>query len=323
VQEHDAASTSKSARVESDGARASIAFSKLSAGPFSGELVLRFYAGSPFIHVEAAMGLEENLVAYIYDFTLDGDWKSVSWKDNVTEQWTRVVPEGAPEAGGVRNRAIFGESRRGMRRRLPPPHAFFFPRDHTVNFKFAQVGKNRFGLRQDPRAVPGHQGAYIPVGRRAAGRRSAWPAFVWLGDGTPEAALEQAEEVHARRRVQAGGRALHVHQPLARAARDERAGRQGRRGRRRRRSSRRMNVNIVHLAEFHGDGNPNDPGPKRLPQMKKMFDGVPRLFGREALFIPGEEANAPSSTCRRPKGNPRRPLALPLPEARLSHARRG
>src|SRR5262245_15164361 len=59
VKSHDAALDLKSARVESAGARASIALSKLSAGPFSGELVLRFYAGSPFFHVEAAMGLEE------------------------------------------------------------------------------------------------------------------------------------------------------------------------------------------------------------------------------------------------------------------------
>ena len=73
VKAHDATLALASVRVESEGARASIAFSRLSAGPFSGELVVRVYAGSPFFHVEAALSLEEKLVAYIYDFTLEGD----------------------------------------------------------------------------------------------------------------------------------------------------------------------------------------------------------------------------------------------------------
>src|SRR6185295_2933714 len=144
VKVHEAALDLKSARVESAGFRASLHFSRLSAGPFSGDLVVRFYVGSPFFHVEAAMGLEEKLVAYIYDFTLDGDWKSVAWKDNVGDQWVRVAPEGPPKPVGVRNRAIFGEAAAGSVGVFPPPHAFFFPRDHTVNFKFAQVGKGRF-----------------------------------------------------------------------------------------------------------------------------------------------------------------------------------
>jgi hypothetical protein len=53
-----------------------------------------------------------------------------------------------------------------------------------------------------------------------------------------------------------------------------------------------MNVRMVHLAEFHGDGHPRDPGPLRLPELRSMFDECRRLSDDELLLIPGEEANA-------------------------------
>jgi hypothetical protein len=52
-----------------------------------------------------------------------------------------------------------------------------------------------------------------------------------------------------------------------------------------------MGVNIVHLAEFHGDGDPDDPGPKRLPQMKGMFELCRKYSDEKVLLIPGEEGN--------------------------------
>ena len=52
-----------------------------------------------------------------------------------------------------------------------------------------------------------------------------------------------------------------------------------------------MGVSMVHLAEFHGDGHPQDPGPLRLPEMQAMFDECRRLSDGELLLIPGEEAN--------------------------------
>jgi hypothetical protein len=52
-----------------------------------------------------------------------------------------------------------------------------------------------------------------------------------------------------------------------------------------------MGVDIVHLAEFHGDGHPQDPGPLRLPEMEAMFAECRRLSDSELLLLPGEEAN--------------------------------
>src|SRR5262249_48051484 len=52
-----------------------------------------------------------------------------------------------------------------------------------------------------------------------------------------------------------------------------------------------MGVNAVHLAEFHGDGHPKDPGPLRLPELEAMFSECRRLSDDQLLLIPGEEAN--------------------------------
>ncbi len=59
-----------------------------------------------------------------------------------------------------------------------------------------------------------------------------------------------------------------------------------------------MGVEIVHLAEFHGDGHPQDPGPMRLPEMEAMFAECKRLSDGEILFLPGEEANIALGTAR-------------------------
>ncbi len=53
-----------------------------------------------------------------------------------------------------------------------------------------------------------------------------------------------------------------------------------------------LGVDIVHLAEFHGDGHPNDPGPLRLAELQAMFQECDRLSDKDLLFLPGEEANS-------------------------------
>jgi hypothetical protein len=287
VKVHDARFELSSARVESDGARASIAFSKLSAGPFSGELVVRFYAGSPFVHVEAALSLEEKLVAYLYDFTLAGDWKTVAWNDNATEQWIRVAPEGEPKPVGVRNRAIFAEAEAGSVGIFPAPHAFFFPRDVTTNLKTAQVGKGRFGLRQDPAGG----GSFVPWFDAPPGRTQRMAAFVWLGPEKAEAALERLKKyTHDDTFKPMDGRVTFTSHWHVRLTMNELAGKGA--AAEAARVFKAMNVNVVHLAEFHGDGNPSDPGPKRLPQLQKMFEVCRAHSDDRLLFIPGEEANA-------------------------------
>ena len=51
-------------------------------------------------------------------------------------------------------------------------------------------------------------------------------------------------------------------------------------------------MNIVHLAEFHGDGHPKDTGLLRLTELQTMFQECERLSDNDLLFLPGEEANS-------------------------------
>ena len=52
-----------------------------------------------------------------------------------------------------------------------------------------------------------------------------------------------------------------------------------------------MGVSMVHLAEFHGDGHPQDPGRVRLAELQAMFDECRRLSDNHLFLMPGEEAN--------------------------------
>ncbi len=291
VRQHETTLEIRGVRAESAGARAVLTLGRMSAGPFSGELRLHLYEGSPFLHFDAALGLEEKQVAYIYDFVLDGDWKSVAWKDNTTDAWMRVSPEGAAKPVGVRHRAIFGEAAAGTVGVFPAPHAFFYPHDWTANFKYAQAGKGRFGLRQDVAGGPGHQGAYIPWFDAPAGKTQHMAAFVWLGAGPPEAELERLlKYTHGDAFKAVDGRTTFTSHWHLKLTMNDLAGKPA--AAEAATIFKAMNVNVVHLAEFHGDGHPGDPGPQRLPELKHMFEVCRAHSDERLLFIPGEEANA-------------------------------
>jgi hypothetical protein len=291
VTTRDARFEPKGVRVEGAGSRATLTLGTLTAPPFAGELRVHLYSGSPFLHVDAALSLEEREVAYIYDFVLEGDWASVAWKDNLTDRWVRVAPEGAAAPVGVRHRAIFAESPAGSVGVFPAPHAFFYPHDWTTNFKFAQVGKGRFGLRQDVAGGPGHQGAYIPWFDAPAGKTQHLAAFIWLGAETPEAALGRLlNYTHGDAFKPMDGRTTFSSHWHLKLTMNDLAGKPA--AAEAAEIFKAMNVNIVHLAEFHGDGHPADPGPERLPELRHLFELCRNHSDDRLLLIPGEEANA-------------------------------
>ncbi len=277
-------------RAQSRGNRVTLSFSRLTAGPFSGELNVHLYADSPFLQVEAAMGLTEKGVAYIYDAVLDGRFKTIAWKD-LQDQFVRVTPSGSPRPVAVRNRTIMSESENGTLAVFPPPHAFFFPRDYSINFKFAQVGEGRFGLRQDPAGGEGHEGAFIPWFDAPDGKVQRMSMFVYLSRQRAEAALEEIKRyTHDDKFKPLEGRitlASHMHTALTvhentgqpRAAEFKKV-------------FKGMNVQAFQLAEFHGDGHPRDPGLVRLNELKGMFDLCRKYSDDQFLLLPSEEANA-------------------------------
>jgi hypothetical protein len=53
-----------------------------------------------------------------------------------------------------------------------------------------------------------------------------------------------------------------------------------------------MNIQAFQLAEFHGDGHPNDPGRVRLDELNGMFELCRKYSDDQFLLLPSEEANA-------------------------------
>lgn len=285
-QRHQAVLKTSGVRVTSDGKRADIAFAGLTAGPLSGELIVHLFAGSPLIQVEAELSGDVKDAAYIYEFVVEGNFHNYAWKDT-DGLWNRAKAGGdgdyVPIA--VKHRAIFAETDAGSLAVIPPPHAFFFPRDRTDNLKFAQIGKG-FGLRQDPAGG----GAFVPWFDLPPGRVQHMSAFLFPSAGQAEPALERIlRYTHGDAFPQLPGRVTFTSHYHSRLTVNELAGKpaapefvQVMKG---------LGVNIVHIAEFHGDGNPDDPGPKRLPQLKAMFDLCAKYSDDKLLLIPGEEGN--------------------------------
>jgi hypothetical protein len=303
-QAHGARRELKRARVASQGRRATLALGDLTAGPFAGEWQITVYAGARLIQLEAVVSTSEDRRAFLYDIALQSDTpapKRLAWID--TEGIFRQVAAD-PSAGDhpimVRNRAIVAEAPGGALACFPPPHQYFFPRDLTDNQSTVWYGRNHrgldarfgFGIRQTERGG----GAYVPWFNAPPGTKQRLGVFFLLSGGSAQDALKKTlEYTHGDRFPRLDGyRTLtsHFHMAISMAALDEQAQGKARTTPDFVRMFKEMGVDMVHLAEFHGDGHPADPGPKRLPELKAMFDECRRLSDGELLLIPGEEANA-------------------------------
>jgi len=280
----------KSVRVKSSGKRVAISFDRMSAGPFSGSLVVCIYSGSPLLYIESAMGLEEKNVAYIYDAVLDGDFKTVAWKDT-SDKFVKVTPEGDPRPVAVRNRTIMAETDNGTIGVVATPHAFFYPRDYSDNFKYAQVGKGRFGLRQDPGGQEGHKGAFTPWFDAPAGKTQHMGFFIYLSSENAESTLKQiGDYTHGDTLKPMDGHVIlasHMHSALTVTEKTDHPHAPDFK-----KVFKGMNVQAYQLAEFHGDGHPQDVGIVRLEEEKGMFDLCRKYSDDTFLMIPSEEANA-------------------------------
>ncbi|MBX6315707.1 MAG: hypothetical protein IRY99_22745, partial [Isosphaeraceae bacterium] len=291
------------AKVTSQGRRATVALGELSAGPFAGELHLTVYAGARLVHVEAVVSTREDLRAFLYDAGLVAakpSWRRMAWIDTEGRLWcAELTPEAADQPLAVRHRVIVAEGDAGALACFPPPHQFFFPRDRTDNLKSVWFGRGHrgwddrigFGVRQ---AETGG-GSFVPWFNAPPGTEQHLGVFYLLSRGKAEDALrETLRYTHGDRFPDLPGHVTftsHWHMAIAVAALQEQARGTGRTVPDFVRMFKDMNVDLVHLAEFHGDGHPQDPGPLRLPELEAMFAECRRLSDEDLLLLPGEEAN--------------------------------
>ncbi len=294
----------KALRVLAEGPRASVAIGPIAAGPFRGELVVTAYAGAPLLHVEAVLSTTEERRAFLYDAGLVGDrpiGKTLAWVDTEGAVRREAVVADAPDrAEAVRHRLIVAEGDGGSLACFPPPHQYFFPRDFTDNLRTAWHGRGHRGLAPGfglgVRQPETGGGNYSPWINAPPGTEQRLGVFYLLSRGKAEDAVASALRLtHGDRFPDLPGRlkfSSHWHMAFTVEAMKARA-----------RGIdpppvpeipgifKSLGVDAVHVAEFHGDGHPDDPGPVRLAELEAMFAECRRLSDDKLLVIPGEEAN--------------------------------
>lgn len=294
----------KTARVTARNGRATVSLGDVTAGPFKGRLEITVYAGTRLVHVETVLSTTEPNRAFLYDTGLASrspDWNRIAWFDTEgTLKTEAIAPDASDKPLAVLHRAIAAETPTGSVACFPPPHQFFFPRDLTDNQKTAWSGRDHRGL--DDRSGFGVRqtetggGSYVPWFDAPPGTDQRLGVFYLLSAGKADQALaETLKFTHGDAFPDLPGHVRftsHWHMEIAIAAMREKAKNQGRSKPDFVKMFKNMNVDIVHLAEFHGEGHPRDPGPTRLTELTAMFDECQRLSDGEILFLPGEEANS-------------------------------
>jgi hypothetical protein len=296
----------KRVSVTSRGPRATVTIGEVALGPFAGELQFTIYRFSRLLHVETVVRTQEDRRAILYDtglaFATTGKSVSFAWLD--TEgKLRRQQPawDAADLHLAVRHRALVAETAVGSIACFPAPHQFFSPRDLTDNLSTVWYGRGHrglddrfgFGICQSERGG----GSFVPWFNAPPGTDQRLGVFyLFSRHGGADGALHEALRYTNGDRFPKlpGYHTLtsHWHMAVAMAALHEKAAGPPRSTPDFVGMFKNMGVDIVHLAEFHGDGHPQDPGPLRLAELQAMFDEWKRLSDDEILFLPGEEANA-------------------------------
>lgn len=293
----------KRIRVVSQGQRASVILDEVTAGSFKGSLHLTVYRGSPLLHVETVLSTTEADRAYLYDTglaSLEPSWSRIAWMNTEgTFTHEEFDKQANDQAIAVRHRAIIAESEAGSVACFPAPHRFFTPRDYTDNLQNVWHGRNhrgldeRFGLGIRQAETGG--GNYVPWFNAPPGTAQHMGVFYLLSAKQGDETLrETLRYTHGDRFPDIPNHTTftsHYHMAITMAAMKEAAGGGTRTIPDFVRMFKDMNVKLVHLGEFHGDGHQKDPGPLRLPELDAMFAECRRLSDPELLLMPGEEVD--------------------------------
>ena len=290
----------KRVSVASVGFRTTVTIGDLTAGPFRGEWRVSVHRGNPLIQVQAAVKTDREKTAYLYDTGLVGSKPiapTLAWTD--TEgvfQRVATSADSNDRAVSVRHRLVVAESEGGSLACFPEPHRYFFPRDLTDNLGHVWHGRNHRKLAKDwglgIRQFESGGGNYVPWINAPPGTEQRLGVFYLPLPGKAEdASKEVLRFTRNDRFADVPGHVTftthwHMAITIEQMKRKDKAFIPDFV-----KMFKDMNVQVVHLGEFHGDGHPNDVGPVRLAELKAMFDECRRLSDDKLLFLPGEEAN--------------------------------
>ncbi len=276
------------ANISSAGKHATIELSDFSAGAFHGSLRLQIFDGSPLVLFQAVMTQDLPEQAYSYEFVLAHPFRKVAWC-GLDDQIHRQSSDGDLHPERVRYRTIIGQDEIGSIAVFPPPHAFFHPKDEADNFGHVQHGARGIGICQPVTGL-----RLSPLIDAPAGKFQRMGAFVLLSDGDAASTLEHVKRyTHGDTLKEIDGHTtLITHEHAALTVHDRTP---TPRGPAFVDACKRVNVKIIQLAEFHGDGltsDENGTGTKRLNDYRDMYATCRKYSDDKLLVLPGEEPNA-------------------------------
>ena len=294
----------ESIRVETAGNRLRVHCETLEAGPFTGSLVYTFFPGSRLVLQQAVVVTDEPSVAYYYDAGVEFKAPEqarvgrnmatpLAYYDTAghlrKESANGLQPERVPFK--VRYRALATAAGQGSVAAFPAPHQYFFPRDFTSNLSHNWHRSWRDSVSLGIRQLRDTNWQFYPWTNAPAGSRQSMSLFLLLGEGPPEAVLDDAlrytnrdvfpeldgfktlaSHFHLAYTVQALEKGFDWTPPFKTVLRD-------------------MGVNAAIIMDFHGDGHPRDLTELRLSELDSFFEACRKQSGEDFLLIPSEEAN--------------------------------
>jgi hypothetical protein len=290
------------ARAVTLGDRVEIAFDGFEMGIFKGTIRYTFYPGSRLIQQAAVASTNEPDTAYFYDAGLrmavprdarpgNNMESEITYYD--TEGKIRVEHPNTSERlpAQVRYRTLAARAEGGSIAVFPSPHKYFMPRDFTTNMGYlwhtAFRGQVSIGIRQ----LPDDNSRFYPWMNAPPGTDQRMNVFYLLSTGEAKPLLDEvtrytnrdrfqhvdgyvtvAPHWHLAYTVQAMAKPAGWVPPFKPVMKD-------------------MGVDAAIIADFHGDGHPQDQTEVRLKELKAYFDFSRAQSEKDFLVMTSEEAN--------------------------------
>ncbi|MRG43570.1 hypothetical protein GFS24_00505 [Chitinophaga sp. SYP-B3965] len=290
----------KKASVLSVGSRTIVRIGEISAGPFSGNIEITIYNGSPLFNVAAVMSTAVDSTAILYDAGLvskDKVWDNIAWSDTEGRMQSATAVADSSVNLAVKYRTIIGENKQGSLAVFPAPHQYFYPLDEAFNLKFTWYGKDYrqsatgfgLGIRQDPMG----DNRWVPWFNAPPNTQQRLNFFCLLDAKNATGALEAVKKfTHGDTYVPLPGyktMSSHFHNEVV--MNEILKGKPLPEDPDFMKVFRSTGINIVHLAEFHYTAHPKGPDAQRLLELKTLFDMCKQFSKDGFLLLPGEEPN--------------------------------
>jgi len=237
------------------------------------------------------MTTDERKVAYRYDTEFHTKIPNVVYEDYITSKLDLVDPTDTMTNYKVKYRTLMVDYPNGTMAIFPPPHAHFWAANKPApNIGYLRASKEGIGTRQ-ARKLDKAFNAWVDA---PAGKYQRMGVFQLLSSTDAETTLEKVKlYTHGDQyKILDGYKTYtsHYHPKITRYELDG----EYKYPKEFKKVMKNLNVQIVHLAEFHccGDWKGRDVGEERLRQLKGMFDLTQKYSDSEFAFLPGEEANA-------------------------------